>query len=83
MLCEITFPQEFLGRLDEVLWFQKLESDSLAQIARRMLRELQQRLAHMEIAMEFTEDCSPAAGECAQNQAVRRTSHETIFWRRW
>ena len=50
------FSPEFLGRLDEVLWFQKLESDSLAQIARRMLRELQQRLAHMEIAMEFTED---------------------------
>ncbi len=50
------FSPEFLGRFDEILWFHKLEKESLSQIARRMLCELQQRLSHMEIAMEFTED---------------------------
>lgn len=48
------FSPEFLGRLDGVLWFQKLQYSSLEQIAQRMLIELQQRLSRMEIAMEFT-----------------------------
>lgn len=50
------FSPEFLGRLDDVLWFQKLSEESLSQIAERMLQELQQRLSHMEIAMEYTPD---------------------------
>ena len=50
------FSPEFLGRLDGVLWFQKLSEESLSQIAERMLQELQQRLSHMEIAMEYTPD---------------------------
>ena len=50
------FSPEFLGRFDEILWFHKLEEESLAEIARHMLFELQQRLSHMEIAMEFTEE---------------------------
>lgn len=48
------FSPEFLGRLDGVLWFHKLQPSSLEQIAKRMLQGLQQRLARMEIAMEFT-----------------------------
>ena len=39
-----------------MLWFQKLSEESLSQIAERMLQELQQRLSHMEIAMEYTPD---------------------------
>lgn len=48
------FSPEFLGRLDGVLWFEKLASESLEQIAQRLLSGLQARLAKMEITMEFT-----------------------------
>ncbi len=48
------FSPEFLGRLDGVLWFQKLESTSLTQIARQMLLDLKSRLSRLEIGMEFT-----------------------------
>lgn len=48
------FSPEFLGRLDGILWFHRLEQSSLVQIADGMLTDLQRRLAKMEIAMEFT-----------------------------
>lgn len=48
------FSPEFLGRLDGVLWFQKLEPNSLEVIAQNLLQGLQLRLKKMEIRMEFT-----------------------------
>lgn len=48
------FSPEFLGRLDGVLWFHNLQTESLEQIAQHMLQGLQKRLSRMEIAMEFT-----------------------------
>lgn len=48
------FSPEFLGRLDGVLWFQKLTPESLSIIAGKLLTELQRRLERMKIHMEFT-----------------------------
>ncbi len=48
------FSPEFIGRLDGVLWFHKLEKQSLTRIASNMLMDLQRRLAEMDITMEFT-----------------------------
>ncbi len=50
------FSPEFLGRLDGVLWFHRLEKKSLWQIAECMLADLQQRLKNMEITMDFTRE---------------------------
>lgn len=48
------FSPEFLGRLDGVLWFHKLSSECLAQIAENALQQLQQQLKKMRISMEYT-----------------------------
>ena len=48
------FSPEFLGRLDDTLWFQPLETKSLETIAAQLLQGLQKRLASMKISMEFT-----------------------------
>ncbi|MCC8111049.1 MAG: hypothetical protein LIO74_05330 [Ruminococcus sp.] len=37
-----------------MLWFQKLQPESLEEITRQMLLGLQQRLSQLEISMEFT-----------------------------
>ncbi len=50
------FSPEFLGRLDGVLWFQKLQPESLQRIATQFLQNLQSRLTQMEISMEFTQE---------------------------
>ena len=50
------FSPEFIGRLDAVLWFAPLRSESLTHIAKQMLLDLQTRLAKLEISMEFTSE---------------------------
>lgn len=45
------FSPEFLGRLDGVLWFQKLTPESLSMIAGKLLTELQRRLERMKIPL--------------------------------
>jgi ATP-dependent Clp protease ATP-binding subunit ClpA len=47
-----TFPKEFLGRLDEVLLFRRLDQDDLARILALRLQESLQRLATRGITLD-------------------------------
>jgi ATP-dependent Clp protease ATP-binding subunit ClpA len=54
------FTPEFLGRLDAVIPFAKLSDENLCAIAKQLLEELKERMAKLEISMEFT----PEAVKC-------------------
>ncbi len=54
------FTPEFLGRLDAVIPFARLSEKDLCTIAERLLDELRERMAKLEISMEFT----PEAVKC-------------------
>jgi ATP-dependent Clp protease ATP-binding subunit ClpA len=47
-----TFPKEFLGRLDEVLLFRRLDQDDLARILALRLQESVQRLSARGITLD-------------------------------
>ncbi len=51
-----TFNPEFINRIDEIIVFKKLESDSLKIITRNAVFKLADRLNSMEIALEFDDD---------------------------
>lgn len=50
------FSPEFLGRLDGILPFGRLHTPQLEQIAAKLLEELRERMADMEISLSFTPD---------------------------
>lgn len=50
------FRPEFLNRVDEIIVFGQLKKDEIKEIAKRMLRNLKNRLASMEIEMDFSDD---------------------------
>ncbi len=50
------FSPEFLGRLDGVLWFHKLNQNCLEKIAYKAMYQLQNKLKKMNISMEYTKD---------------------------
>ncbi len=50
-----TFRPEFLNRVDDIIVFQQLKKDDIKEIARRMLKTLADRMATMDIAIEFTD----------------------------
>ena len=58
-----TFKPEFLNRLDEIIVFNQLEKDDIEEIARRMLKTLQKRLAEMDIEIAFTDAAVSALAE--------------------
>lgn len=58
-----TFKPEFLNRLDEVIVFNQLNIEDIKEIARRMLKTLEKRLADMEIGIEFTDAAIEALAE--------------------
>lgn len=49
------FRPEFLNRVDDIIVFNKLTSDEIEEIAKKMLASLSQRLNAMNITIEFTE----------------------------
>ncbi len=54
------FSPEFLGRLDAVIPFARLEQEHLQTIAGQLLEELSRRMAKLEITMEFTPEAVKA-----------------------
>ena len=51
-----SFTPEFLGRLDRAVRFEKLSSSAMEAIARKYLRQLQDRASAMGIQLSFPED---------------------------
>jgi ATP-dependent Clp protease ATP-binding subunit ClpC len=52
-----TFSPEFLNRIDEIITFKSLDKDDMKQIVDILLADVTMRLANLEIAFSFTEDC--------------------------
>lgn len=55
-----TFRPEFLNRVDDIIVFNKLNEEQIGQIARHMLKELEARLAEMQISITFTDEAIKA-----------------------
>lgn len=49
------FRPEFLGRIDEIIVFSQLKKEEIQLIAKRMTKELENRLKAMDIEMSFSE----------------------------
>ena len=58
-----TFKPEFINRVDEIIVFNQLEKNDITEIAKRMLKSLEKRLADMEIEIEFTDDAIQALSD--------------------
>ncbi len=50
-----TFRPEFLNRVDDTIVFDRLTAEDIAEIARRMLRTLDARMAEMELHLDVTD----------------------------
>jgi ATP-dependent Clp protease ATP-binding subunit ClpB len=50
------FRPEFINRIDEVVVFHSLAEDHIASIARIQLKQLEQRLAKMDMTLEVTDE---------------------------
>ena len=50
------FKPEFLNRLDDVIFFHRLEEDDLVSIAGRMLDSVRGRLSGMGVSLEASQD---------------------------
>lgn len=58
-----TFKPEFLNRIDEIIVFNQLEKNDIEEIAKRMLKSLEKRLADMEIEIRFTDSAVSALAD--------------------
>ncbi len=58
-----TFKPEFLNRLDEIIVFSQLEKSDIVEIAKRMLKTLQNRVKDMNITLEFTDEAINALAD--------------------
>lgn len=58
-----TFKPEFLNRIDEIIVFNQLEKSDIEEIAKRMLKTLEKRLADMNIRVEFSQDAISALAD--------------------
>ncbi len=50
------FRPEFLNRVDDIIVFRKLQKEDIVEIAKRMLANLTQRVATLEIKLEFDDE---------------------------
>ncbi len=48
-----TFRPEFLNRVDDIIVFKRLTEDDIKNIAKNLLKDLEKRLSHIEITMDF------------------------------
>lgn len=68
-----TFRPELIGRLDEIVVFNRLGKEELGAVARKLLTGLQKRAEAMEIAVEFTDGAIEAiAAESVDRTGARR-----------
>ena len=58
-----TFRPEFLNRVDDIIVFNKLNSNDIQEIARRMLKTLQKRVVGLNLTLSFTEEAIKAIAE--------------------
>ena len=67
------FRPELIGRLDEIIVFNRLGTDDLKCIARKLLAGIQQRAEAMEISVEFSDEAIAAiASESLDRTGARR-----------
>ncbi len=70
---------EFLARVDEVVVFRPLDTDSLTKIAALLLRELRDAMAEKGIEVSWTEDvCAHLAAACNQTKRGARDLRNLI-----
>ncbi len=50
------FKPEFLNRVDDIIVFKQLKKEEIEQIAKKLLKNLEGRLAHKNIKLEFTDN---------------------------
>ena len=53
--CKAYFKPEFINRIDEIIVFNKLEKDALAQIVASELKKLEKLLSEKDISMTYDE----------------------------
>lgn len=58
-----TFRPEFLNRVDDIIVFNKLNSNDIQEIARRMLKTLQKRVESLGLNLSFTEEAIKAIAD--------------------
>lgn len=58
-----TFKPEFLNRIDEIIVFNRLQKEDIKEIAKRMLKSLDKRLAEMDIELSFTDNAISAIAD--------------------
>ena len=58
-----TFKPEFLNRIDEIIVFNRLKKEDIQEIAKRMLKSLDKRLAEMDIELSFTDNAISAIAD--------------------
>ena len=58
-----TFKPEFLNRIDEIIVFNRLQKEDIQEIAKRMLKSLDKRLAEMDIELSFTDNAISAIAD--------------------
>ena len=73
-----TFRPEFLNRIDEIIVFERLSEESLREIARLMLKEIQKRSQEIGISLHFTDEAIGYIAKAGQDplfgaRPIRRT----------
>ncbi len=61
-------PPELLNRMDEILTFERLSAESLAQIARSQLKLVAERAQQMGLTLHFSEEAVRMAASCKETQ---------------
>lgn len=51
-----TFRPEFLNRVDDIIVFKRLQKDEIREIAKRLLENLKQRTASLDITVDFSDE---------------------------
>ncbi|MGQ9735622.1 MAG: ATP-dependent Clp protease ATP-binding subunit [Thermaceae bacterium] len=72
------FTPEFLDRLDEVIRFRPLHEEELAQVAERMLQEIQKELKMREVEVDFTPEVAKWVAEQAPKTGSARALRGVI-----
>ncbi|MGQ9753588.1 MAG: ATP-dependent Clp protease ATP-binding subunit [Thermaceae bacterium] len=72
------FTPEFLDRLDEVIRFRPLHEEELAQVAGRMLQEIQKELKMREVEVDFTPEVAKWVAEQAPKTGSARALRGVI-----
>jgi ATP-dependent Clp protease ATP-binding subunit ClpA len=74
---------EFMGRIDEIIVFNKLSKENYAEIAKLMLEEMREPLAEKQIALAYTEEACQLIAEKAYGKAygareIRRVIRQEV-----